>query len=223
MSREFVGGFHWKFQLSQCIFSWFPWTPYHPDQHNRCLSTFAHCRVSAFQKPTAVSFLAELLLTFLTSSHFSQPSPGPYIRQEGVGSMLWTAWIRSLVPVSFDSHQCSNNHLYGILATRRTSYVLFWPRQCIAVGIGNVSSFGTKSWTLGSMNVIPFHRPKNIAGFSVLHHLVCWLTSVRTSSLITAEHFASYGLVAHQGGFPDPMISSRQVYCSIGNVHHFSS
>ena len=74
-----------------------------------------------------------------------------------------------------------------------------------------------------TINVIPFDRPTIVAGFSVFHHFVYWLRHVRTSSKITTELLASHGLFPYEGGFPDSMISSRQLNSSICDWNHETS
>ena len=51
---------------------------------------------------------------------------------------MWTAWIRFMVPMIFDSHQCSNDRWNGFLATPPRSSVLTWPRECSAVVLGMI-------------------------------------------------------------------------------------
>ena len=62
--------------------------------------------------------------------------------------------------------------------------------------------------------VFPFDRPEIVLGFSIICHCVFRLRPVRTSTKITTELFASYGLIPYHGGFSDTLISG-QFNCSI--------
>ena len=65
-------------------------------------------------------------------------------------SILWTAWNRSMVPISFDRLQCSENRRFGFLATHPDVVCVLLITSMYRSGNGNDSFFGTKSRTPGS-------------------------------------------------------------------------
>ena len=50
----------------------------------------------------------------------------PGLRQQVFHSFLWAAWNRSMVPISFDRHRCSNHNLFNFLATHPRSHAFSW-------------------------------------------------------------------------------------------------
>ena len=85
-------------------------------------------------------------------------------------------------------------------------------------GIRNVSSFGTYSWTRGSLwwtiDEVTLNRPEVGTGFSV----ICWFcrwTSFRVVLKFSTEIFAPYRLFPPQTGFSECAVSSSQFCCTI--------
>ena len=192
------GRFLWKSQLFPCVFWMVSLNSLSSGSSKEMPLNFR--QLSSFGFSIAHCCFAFRWAAYDIPDQFSDPQNDQVLRLIECLSALWTmktrlevfhlmlstAWNLSKSQISFDRHPCSNNHLFGFLATHPTSCVFSWSRQYFSVVLENDSSFGTQGWLNSkfdevTINVIPSIDQKSFR--ATCHPSLCLSPETRPNLL----------------------------------------